>query len=187
VTGGLPARLESGEQMAFRMEIADFGAFYERTYQGAYRTAFGIVRDAALAADVTQEAFAAAYAARQNFRGESPGQVWLHRIVVNTAFSSVRRRRPVVVREIPIHEPARQDESHASADRIALFDALDKLTPRSRAAVVLRYYHDYDYATIAQILGTSSTNVGAMLSRALDRLRTELEPATGAVAVGVQR
>lgn len=41
--------------MAFRLEIADFGAFYERTYDGAYRTALGIVRDPALAADVIQD------------------------------------------------------------------------------------------------------------------------------------
>ena len=33
--------------MAFRSEVEDFGAFYERTYQSAFRTALGIVRDAA--------------------------------------------------------------------------------------------------------------------------------------------
>jgi len=43
------------ESVAFRLEISDFGAFYERTYDTAYRTALGIVRDPALAADVTQE------------------------------------------------------------------------------------------------------------------------------------
>ena len=48
--------------------------------------------------------------------------------------------------------------------------------PRQRAAVVLRYYHDYDYARIAHFLNTTSTNVGAMLSRALDRLRVAMDP-----------
>jgi carbon-monoxide dehydrogenase large subunit len=65
---------------------------------------------------------------------------------------------------------------------MALWDALDQLKPKSRAAVVLRYYHDYDYAMIAGILNTTSTNVGAMLSRALDRLKNALEPEPGAVA-----
>jgi RNA polymerase sigma factor (sigma-70 family) len=62
---------------------------------------------------------------------------------------------------------------------MALLQALDVLPARQRAAVILRYYHDYDYATIAQILKTTSTNVGAMLSRALDRLRVALEPEQG--------
>lgn len=47
--------------MAFRLEISDFGAFYERTYGAAYRTALGLLRDPGLAADVTQEAFVSAY------------------------------------------------------------------------------------------------------------------------------
>ena len=59
---------------------------------------------------------------------------------------------------------------------MVLLQALDALPARQRAAVILRYYHDYDYATIARTLNTSSTNVGAMLSRALDRLKDALEP-----------
>jgi len=58
--------------VAFRLEIADFGAFYERTYNAAYRTALGIVRDPGLAADVTQEAYVSAYRHRDRFRGEAP-------------------------------------------------------------------------------------------------------------------
>lgn len=79
--------------MAFRLEIADFGAFYERTYDTAYRTALGIVRDPALAADVTQEAYVAAYRQRDRFRGEAPSAAWLHRIVVNRGLTALRRRR----------------------------------------------------------------------------------------------
>jgi len=68
-------------------------------------------------------------------------------------------------------------DARHNADRVALFDALQALPPRQRAAVVLRYYRDYDYATIAACLDTTTGNVGAMLSRALDRLKVELEPA----------
>jgi RNA polymerase sigma factor (sigma-70 family) len=171
--------------MAFRPDLADFGAFYEQTYQVAFRTALGIVRDAALAADVTQEAYATAFARRDRFRGDAPGEAWLHRIVVNAALTALRRRRPVV-RELELSIASKPDRvSHA--DRLALLDALGQLAPRQRAAVVLRYYHDYDYETIARILGTTPTNVGAMLSRARDRLRAELDgPAPAAVAGAVR-
>jgi RNA polymerase sigma-70 factor (ECF subfamily) len=166
--------------MAFRPEIEDFGAFYERTYQVAYRTALGVVRDAALAADVTQEAYVAAYAQRSRFRGDAPGQAWLHRIVVNQALTALRRHRPIV-REINPTDPGRTDDTHGAANRLDLHAAIDELSPRHRAAVVLRYYHDYDYVTIARILGTSPTNVGAMLSRALARLRVTLDPGSFAL------
>lgn len=162
--------------MAFRVEIEDFGAFYERTYPQAFRTALAIVRDASLAADVTQEAYVSAYSARSRFRGDAPVNAWLHRIVVNESLAALRGHRSVV-REITPIDGGAADNTRGSVDRLALNDALDQLAPRQRAAVVLRYYHDYDYATIAQILGTSSTNVGAMLTRSLDRMRTRLEPA----------
>lgn len=159
--------------MAFRLEIADFGAFYERTYDGAYRTALGIIRDPALAAEVTQEAYVAAYKVRDRFRGEAPSAAWLHRIVVNQALASLRRAK-----QDPTGIAARlpRDDASGTLTRLTVYEALDQLPPRQRAAVVLRYYHDYDYARIAQILGTSSTNVGAMLSRALDRLRVAMDP-----------
>ncbi len=166
----------------FLRDLSDFGAFYERTYQRAYRTALGIVHDGTIAADVTQEAFAAAYEQRGRFRGDAPGQVWLHRIVVNGALAALRRHRPVV-RELVMVDRGGPDDMHAATDRIVLFAALGELPPKHRAAVVLRYYHDYDYATIAHILGTSPTNVGAMLTRARDRLKQELDPAPTAAAV----
>ena len=169
----------------FQLELADFGGFYERTYQVAFRTALGIVRDAAVAADVTQEAYAAAFRHRDRFRGEVPAHAWLHRIVVNAAISALRHDRPVV-HEISVRDPVIPDATRMTAERLELFDALEALAPRHRAAVVLRYYLDYDYATIARILDTTSTNVGAMLSRSLDRLRAELEPPT-AVAAGEGR
>ena len=161
--------------MAFRPEIADFGSFYERTYDGAYRTALGIVRDASLAADITQDAYVLAYRKRDRFRGDAPGYAWLHTIVVNQALSSLRRHRPKVA-EVSVEDMgATGDIARAASDRVMLFAALDELSAKQRAAVVLRYYHDYDYATIARILGTSSTNVGAMLSRALDALRVKID------------
>ena len=164
--------------MAFRLEISDFGAFYERTYDSAYRTALGIVRDPALAADVTQEAYVAAYRHRGRYRGDAPSTAWLHRIVVNQALAALRRRR-APVREISLRTAS--DHTGGTDARMVLLQALDVLPERQRAAVILRYYHDYDYATIARILDTSSTNVGAMLSRALDRLKDALEPEPGVI------
>lgn len=165
--------------MAFRLEIADFGAFYERTYDVAYRTALGIVRDPALAADVTQDAFVSAYRHKDRFRGDAPSGAWLHKIVINQALSAVRRR-PQPRRDADLTPFIAPDDAARTTSRLALLDALDGLSPRHRAVVILRYYHDYDYQTIAEILETTSTNVGAMLSRALAQLKVALDPIQGA-------
>ena len=168
--------------MAFRLEIADFGAFYERTYDLAYRTALGIVREPALAADVTQEAFISAYQSRGRFRGEAPSGAWLHKIVVNKALSAIRRHPAPRDADggADLTRLITPDDATVTTSRLAILGALDRLPARHRAAVVLRYYHGYDYATIARILETTSTNVGAMLSRGLDQLKVALEPIPGA-------
>ncbi len=161
--------------MAFRAEIDDFAGLYERTYQLIYRTVLGICGDPALAADVTQDAYLSAYRSRATFRGDVPVEAWLHRIAVNAAVGGLRRRK---VRWAEPLDPDQHDRATAPPDAGAdddLLQALLRLQPQARAAVVLRYYVDLDYATIASILGTRPGTVGSLLSRSLDRLRKELE------------
>jgi RNA polymerase sigma-70 factor (ECF subfamily) len=166
--------------MAFRAQLDDFAGLYERTYQPVYRTVLGICGDRATAADLTQDAFVAAYRRQASFRGDVPVEAWLHRIAVNTALSGLRRRR---VRWSEPLDPLTHDRATGPGEQAGVGDAVDihralqNLAPGQRAAVVLRYYHDFDYATIASILGTSPGNVGSMLSRALQRLRRDLEGA----------
>lgn len=160
-------------------ELADFGRFYERTYPAAVRLAYGIVGEQGLADDVAQDAYVAAFRARDGFRGDGPADAWLYRIVVNAAISALRRRRIRVIEPLPAALPDRPDGPDgiaSSIDRVVLADGLRRLDPRARSAIVLRYYLDLDYAAIGSILGTSADNVGAILSRSLDRLRPILEP-----------
>ncbi len=161
--------------MAFRAEIEDFGSFYEHTYRAAFRTAWAITRDRGDAADVVQDAYVSAYRERGRFRGDAPAQAWLLRIVVNRALSEARRPHPRLVQLDVVGEAAAPgDEAGRAVDHLALDAAMRGLEPRARAAIVLRYYHDLDYASIATALGTNANHVGVVLHRAVERLAREL-------------
>ena len=168
--------------MQDRGALSDFEAFYARTYPAAFRVAYGVTGERDLAEDVTQDAYVAAYRDRDRYRGDGPAEAWLYRIVVHAAISAARRRRVRMVTAIApaMLEAVGVDEAAGAADRIAIGDALGHLDPRARSAVVLRYYLDLDYATIAGILGTSADNVGVILTRSLARLRKVMEPPAGA-------
>lgn len=173
--------------MAFLGDLEDFGAFYERTYPVAYRTAWAILRDHGAAADAVQDAYLLAYRERGKFRGDAPARAWLLRIVANVAITSVRRPRPrlVAIDGVDAVLPDAADDLGRSTDHLALDDALAGLDPRSRAAVVLRYYADLDRDAIAMALGTNANNVGVILHRALERLERELRAPEGTgVALG---
>ena len=99
---------------------------------------------AAVAADLTQDAFYKAYKTRASFRGDSPARSWLLRIVVNGAIS-VRRRPRVGILDLT-SEP--EDTGLGHAERLELSMAMECLSNRQRAALVLRYYHGFDYAAM---------------------------------------
>ena len=57
-----------------------------------------------------------------------------------------------------------------------MFKALQVLSTRQRACVVLRFYGNEPVESIAVTLGISANSVKTHLQRAASRLRVELEP-----------
>jgi DNA-directed RNA polymerase specialized sigma24 family protein len=79
--------------------------------------------------------------------------------------------------EVPLPDGA------AGADtRLLVRRALSRLTPRQRAVLVLRFYHDLPVAQAAEAMGCSAGTVKSQTSRALTALRRVLEGAGVAAA-----
>jgi len=72
------------------------------------------------------------------------------------------------------HLPDRPDDDHAPELRLALVDALARLTVEDRAVLVLRHAEDHSVETVATILGVSASVVKMRNARALARLRALL-------------
>ncbi|MDQ3554371.1 MAG: RNA polymerase sigma factor [Chloroflexota bacterium] len=158
-----------------RIGLDDFGAFYERNYARAFRTAFAIVGERSIAEDVTQDAFVAAFRGRDRYRAGSTPETWLLRIVVNKAIDHERRRRRITMLPIVGETSPISDDDHRTVDRLDLQNLLGRLGSTQRAAVVLHYLNDLDYRAVAVVMDTSVGNVGALLSRARAELRRHLE------------
>ncbi len=146
---------------------------------GLYRTLLALTGEPETADDLAQDTIVRALAAEGGFRGDAPLGAWLHRIALNAWRDHLRRRRWRRWLRLDATEPAGlgSDDVAVSASILDLRRALARLPDRQRAAIVLRYYHDYDYAAIALALETTPGTVGSLLSRALDRLAGELDQA----------
>ena len=156
------------------IQAEEFAELYERTYRGAYRTAFAITGSRASAEDATQQAYCDAYDKRRSYRADGSPEAWLMRIVVNRSIDELRWLQRGHGR-VPIE----LDGFVASPDPsprtdVVLLEAIAGLQPRQRAAIVLRYYHGYPVKTIGQMLSTSPNGVSMLISRALEDLRTAL-------------
>ncbi|OBH09723.1 sigma-70 family RNA polymerase sigma factor [Mycobacterium sp. E1747] len=155
----------------------------------------GSVHDAE---DLVQETLLRAWKAYDRFEGKSSMRTWLHRIATNTCLSALegRQRRPLPTglgapssdptaelherHEVPWLEPL-PDLTNDPADpsvivgsresiRLAFVAALQHLSARQRAVLLLRDVLQWKAAEVADAIGTTTTAVNSLLQRARSQL-----------------
>jgi RNA polymerase sigma-70 factor (ECF subfamily) len=158
-TGRLYERLSDAElvRKATSGDSQALDVLVERYAPRVNRLASQLLDDLEDARDAAQESLVKLCTRLRQFRGEAQFATWLHRLVVNTcrdrmAFQRVRRTEP-----FPIEEPATDEESDPwrlatlTDLRRDLAEALARLSPKQRAAVVLRDSFGLSYAEIARV------------------------------------
>ena len=120
--------------------------------------------DAALADDIAQDALVRAYVSSGSFLGLSKFSTWLFRIAYNCYIDHHRKARldeaPV---EAALAVPA--DESTDAAFRYQqLYQALERLSGKEKAAIALFYFEDRSIKEIASILDMPQGTVKYHLS-----------------------
>ena len=187
----LIALARAGDHGAFRLIM-------QRCNQRLFRIARAIVQSEAEAEDVLQEAYARAFAAIGDFRGDSAVATWLTRIVLNEAHGRVRRRRMTV--DVQAIETAQEsaeilafpgrtaenpeaDAARAQIRRL-LERAVDDLPEPFRLVFILREVEELSVEETAAHLGLRPETVKTRLHRARRRLRLALDSQLADVIVG---
>ena len=180
------------EALRLRAQSGDGAAFSDlvRMYQDeVYTLALRLTADREMAADVAQEAFVRAWRALPKFRGDAKFSTWLHRIVVNAAWT--QRRKESRHRADPIDEsftepvsealsPERAAESVAMQGRLR--QALQGLPRSTRAVVVLKDIYGWSHGEVSEHLGITVAAAKVRLHRGRKQLRARLWPEVDASA-----
>jgi RNA polymerase sigma-70 factor, ECF subfamily len=151
------------------------------------------------AEDLVQETFLRAWRSYEAFEGRSSIRTWLYRIATNVCLTAIERRarRPLpsglgapsddpeapleAAREVPWLQPLpdaliTQDRDPADVTasragvRLAFVAALQYLSARQRAMLILRDVLEWPAADVAELLGTTTTAVNSGLRRARAQL-----------------
>jgi len=182
----------SDEALYARVAARDEAAFdrlVER-YQGrAYRLAWSLLRNPEDARDVSQEAFLRVYQSAGRFRGDARFSTWFYRVLVNLCLDHRRRRRwwqqPVtqdrdedeaLVERQPAREPDPGDRLAEEETMEQVWEAVHRLPPQQRAAVMLSVHEEMSTADIAAVLDCAEATVRVHLHRAVQALRRKLKP-----------
>src|SRR4051812_36816664 len=139
-----------------------------------------ITQDAADAEEAAQDGFVKAWRALRRFRSGEPLRPWLLTIVANEARNrrrSAGRRSALALRLEVRREDDHSAEARVLADeaRASLLAAIGRLREDDRLVLGCRYLLDLSEAETAAALGVRLGTVKSRTSRALGRLREEVE------------
>jgi RNA polymerase sigma-70 factor (ECF subfamily) len=191
MAGALPVhpevqRMSEERRLIARAQAGDTGAFrvlVDQHRARAYTLALRILRSAADAEEVAQDAFVRVWTALPGFRGESSFATWLHRIVARRAFDRaqvLKNRRAREQQEDRLPEPAAPVTDDADTLQAAVLQRLVAgLSPAQRAAVTLFYHEGRSVEQVAEILGMPENTVKTHLLRARAALRSAWTHAVG--------
>ena len=156
-------------------------ALVERHAPKVNRLASQLLGDLDEARDAAQESLVKLCTKLRQFRGEAQFTTWLHRLVVNTcrdrmAIQRVRRTEPLVLEEQAADEETDPSRLAALADlRSDLAEALSRLSPKQRAAVILRDSFGFSYVEIAKAASIPVGTAKSYVHRARARVKAHLE------------
>jgi RNA polymerase sigma factor (sigma-70 family) len=160
-----------------------FEELYRSSREDVYAYVATLLRDRSAAEDVTAAAFERAYRKRRSFRAERGSRrAWLFGIARNAALDELRRRRRVAPLLVEPVEEAAVEVAFEGAEqafrRAAVRAALASLEARERELIALKFHAGLTNAEIGRVLGTSETNAGTRLHRAMTMLRKACDEAS---------
>ena len=183
------AELKSGSEQAYAWLIAHY-------HQPVYSLVSRIVRDAADAADTTQEVFLKVFRGIPRFHGESSLKTWIYRIAVHEACNRKRWWFRHKGREVALEQQAGEECGTAGtslletleADSPSPFEDLVRREVREqveralaavaepyRTAIILREIEELSYDEIAEVMQVSLGTVKSRLLRGREAFRKQLE------------
>jgi RNA polymerase sigma-70 factor, ECF subfamily len=126
--------------------------------------------------DLTQETFVRVLRALPKFDpgGTASLSTWILTIATRMTLNELRRPEPAGLDREPISESRADADSERRRLGEAIAAGVAALPDAQRAVLVLREYHDLDYAEIAAVLELDAGTVKSRLSRARAALREHL-------------
>jgi RNA polymerase sigma-70 factor (ECF subfamily) len=159
-------------------ERESFEAFFQARHRSVFAYLWRMTGEEEAANDLCQETFLRAWRQFERIRFYDRPEAWLLRVATNLALNHLRRRKGPVGGALPLDEnidPAMSDPSWRFVVRDAVRGVLAELTPRQRAALILREAHGLTGDKLAEALGVSTPAAKMLLFRAREAFRTRYE------------
>ncbi|HKQ78282.1 MAG TPA: sigma-70 family RNA polymerase sigma factor [Blastocatellia bacterium] len=161
-------RAQAGDREAF-------DRLFRLVQEPIYRYIFSLVGARALSEDILQEVFILIYRKIRWLREPELFRPWVYRIATREAFKHLKRERrwsDKTEDESVLHNLPTPSHDELAPEIVA--QLVERLSPASRAVIVLHYLHEMPLAEIAATLGVALGTVKSRLAYGLDLMRKQL-------------
>ena len=161
------------ELLVKRARKGDDKAFLKifQTYEDElYRIAYLYVKNEEDALDIIQET---AYRSFKNFKSIKNSEylkTWLTKITINCAIDYIRKRKKIV-QLIPEYKETVEYYDEDVDIKLTLNQLMDVLDENEKSVIILKYYYEYTFKEISEILEIPLGTGKSILYRALNKLR----------------
>lgn len=156
-----------------KAQTVGFDEAFTLHHRAVYRAAHSVLRDSALAEDVTQEVFIRLYKNIDSPPSEELLRAWLLRVALNLARNMIRGNSRATTREDAYAQQAESEgwftaepemDYERKAEIAEARRALDKIKEPMRSCLLLKQ-QGLSYKEIATALSVNETNVGSLVAR----------------------
>ena len=159
-------------------DLDGYRLLYDRYARSLLHTAFRMLGQLQEAEDAVQMTFTKLFKGIQNYRLDSKFSTYLFRILLNTCFDLLKKRKYVTLNPLGDSEPGGRSRSE---QRFELEQAIDRLPHQMKACFVLFAVENMKQDEIAEVLNLSVGGVKSNIHHAKIKLRALLAPEYGEV------
>ncbi len=141
-------------------------------YDKYYRLAKSYTHNSDDALDIVQNGAYRAIKAGKKIKNEAFVETWMYRIMLNEIFRFCKTNKNILVVPQDMAPETGHEDTYENFD---LQVALDRLDPKDKSVVILKYFEDMKLSEIAQALGEKENTVKSRLYRSLEKLKLQLE------------
>ena len=184
------AAVEPDAQLMLRVrdgDAASFALLLEKHRAPVIHFLYRMVQNQVVADELAQEVFLRVYRARASYEPTAKFTTWLFRIAMHLALNSLRdgrseRGQESLDEEMPDSSGRQVPDRRPTVEqrlvhRVKLDEvrrAIQGLSEKQRAAVLMHKYQELEYSQIARVLSCSESAVKSLLFRAYETLRARL-------------
>lgn len=153
-----------------------FAKLFQQYEVDIYRMAFVYVKNKEDALDVVQDVAYQSFKKIDTLKNPEYFKTWLMRMTINCAINVIRKNRKVVqLKPEYVDVVGVTDADEDIPLSLSLQELLDALNEDEKSVVLLKFYHEYTFQEIAELLQMPLGTAKSITYRSLGKLRKELK------------